>query len=257
MTNAESLAYINSSEARHFYKRLRRDESNVFNAVFYDRETVNEHDIEHIVKRAAFFFDLPIPSMIKCSDCLAKISFPDFTELGSEIRYDASKLEDIGINNVDAFDALLTHELSHQCLARYHFNFCRCQSWCMELACDFMVGVRCKAGFIATGKYKYAVGHMEVSYTHPEGFFRQKAVEAGFNFAARLKEKGLEVTVKLAIIGLNKFLCEQSKALNMDYVRMLRDLDHPRPKQPELDIMSLPDTNLIKQLVMKIKNKPK
>ncbi len=244
-----AIAYMNSQEAQAFYKLLRRHEANVFNALFKDKEPITEEDIDKRVKRAALFFDLPIPTILKSSDCLAKISFTDHTELGSEIRYDIKKLEEIGINNVDAFDALLTHELSHQYLATYRFNFCRNRSWSVELACDYIVGVRCSANMIASGKYKYAVSQMEASESHPDGVFRLKAVKTGFDFAEWLMRRGKRPSAETALIGINKFLCEQSAQLNESFFRFLTT--PPPPPHKERDIMDLPDNNLIKQYVLK------
>ncbi len=241
--------YIGSPEARAFYKKMRRHEANVFNAMFKDKEVITEKDIEDRVKNAALFFDLPLPTILKSSDCLAKISFASHTEYGSEIRYDLEKLEAIGINNVDAFEALITHELSHQYLARYKFNFCRNRSWSVELACDFIVGVRCSANGIASGKYKYAVGSMAASDTHPPGKFRAKAVKAGFDFSEWLYKRGIRPKAEIVLTGINKFLCEYSKQLNEALYRYATT-PPPAPKK-ELDIMDLPDSNLLKQAILK------
>jgi len=245
----KAIAYMNSPEAKAFYKLLRRHEANVFNALFKDKEPITEEDIDKRVKRAALFFNLPIPTILKSSDCLAKISFTDHTELGSEIRYDIKKLEEIGINNVDAFEALLTHELSHQYLATYRFNFCRNKNWSVELACDYIVGVRCSANMIASGKYKYAVSQMKASESHPDGEFRLKAVKTGFDFAEWLIRRGKCPNAEMALIGINKFLCEQSAQLNESFFRFMTT--PPPPPLKERDIMDLPDSNLIKQYVLK------
>ena len=244
-----AMDYISSPQARAFYKRMRRHEANVFNAMFKDKEQITEKDIEERVKRAAVFFDLPIPTILKSSDCLAKISFTSHTEFGSEIRYDLNKLESIGINNVDAFEALITHELSHQYLARYKFNFCRNRSWSVELACDFIVGVRCSANSIASGKYKYAVGNMSASATHPAGEFRAKAVKAGFDFSEWRFKRGIRPKAEIVLTGINKFLCEYSKQLN-EALYKYATAPPPAPKK-EIDIMELTDSNLLKQAILK------
>lgn len=244
-----AMDYISSPQAQAFYKRMRRHETNVFNAMFKDKELITEKDIEDRVKKAALFFDLPLPTILKSSDCLAKISFATHTEFGSEIRYDLKKLEAIGINNVDAFEALITHELSHQYLARYKFNFCRNRSWSVELACDFIVGVRCSANGIASGKYKYAVGNMTASDTHPSGEFRAKAVKAGFDFSEWMFKRGIRPRAEIVLTGINKFLCEYSKQLNQALYRYATT-PPPAPKK-ELDIMDLPDSNLLKQAILK------
>lgn len=102
----DAIAYINSPEAQAFYRLRRRHECNPFNALFYDKEQLTQDDIRIRVKRASEFFDLPIPAMIGQCETLAKITFSDLSELGSEIQYDINKLYEIGINNVDAFEAI-------------------------------------------------------------------------------------------------------------------------------------------------------
>lgn len=249
----EAIAYISSPETQAFYKRLRRHESNPFNALFYDKEPLTEEEIRIRIKRASDFFDLPIPTMVSRCETLAKITFSDSPELGSEIQYDIKKLYEIGINNVDAFDAMLTHELSHQFVANKKFNFCKNKLWCVELACDFIVGVRCSANMIASGKYKYAVSTMKTSATHPDGSFRLNAVKSGFDFAEWLFRKKQKPTAESAMVGLTRFLITNSKALNESYYNFLTV--PPTPAQKPRDIMDLPDSNLIKQAVLKYREK--
>lgn len=245
----EAIAYMSSPEAHAFYKLLRRHESNPFNAFFYDKEPLTEEDIKIRVTRASEFFDLPIPNLVSQCETLAKITFSDSSELGSEIQYDVKKLYEIGINNLDAFDAMLTHELSHQFLATQKFNFCQNKQWCIELACDFIVGVRCSANMIASGKYKYAVSTMKTSATHPDGSFRLKAVKCGFDFAEWLFRKMQKPTAESAMVGLTRFLISNSKALNESYYTFLTT--PPTLPQKPRDIMDLPDSNLLKQAVLK------
>lgn len=244
----EAIAYISSPEAHAFYRLLRRHECNPFNALFYDIEPLTEEGIRVRVKRASEFFDLPIPTMIGECETLAKITFSDSAELGSELQYDIKKLNEIGINNVDAFDAMLTHELSHQFVAGRRFNFCENRQWCDELACDFIVGVRCSVNMIASGKYKYAVSTMRTSATHPDGSFRLKAVKSGFDFAEWLFRKKQRPTAEVAMLGLTRFLIANSKELNYSYHKFLTTPQVP-PQKP-IDIMDLPDSNLLKQAVL-------
>lgn len=245
----DAIAYVSSPEAHEFYKLLRRHECNIFNALFYDREPLTEEEVRIRVKKASEFFDLPIPTLIDQCETLAKITFSDSSELGSEIQYDIKKLYEIGINNPDAFDAMLTHELSHQFLASQKFNFCQNKQWCIELACDFIVGVRCSANMIASGKYKYAVSTMKTSASHPDGSYRLNAVKSGFDFAEWLFRKGHRPTASSAMLGLIRFLLTHSKSLNDSYYRFLTT--PPAPPQRPRDIMDLPDSNLLKQAVLK------
>lgn len=246
-----AIEYMNRPETQDFYRRLRRHESNPFNALFYDKEPLTEQDVSQRVARAAAFFDLPIPAMIDQCETLAKITYSDVTDLGSEIQYDIQKLSEIGINNVDAFDAMLSHELSHQFVANRRFNFCKNKQWCVELACDYIVGVRCSAQVIASGKYKFAVSTMKTSETHPDGRFRVDAVKSGFDFAEWLFRRGQMPTAESAMIGLTQWLITHSKALNESYHEFLTT-PTPAPQRPR-DITELPDSNLIKQKVLQIR----
>lgn len=245
----EAIDYISSPEAHDFYRLLRRHECNPFNALFYDKEPLTEEDVRIRVKKASEFFDLPIPTLIDQCETLAKITFSDSSELGSEIQYDVKKLYEIGINNVDAFDAMLTHELSHQFVATQKFNFCQNRQWSVELACDFIVGVRCSANRIASGKYMYAVSTMKTSASHPDGSFRLNAVKSGFDFAEWLFRKGQRPTASAAMLGVTRFLLANSKLLNESYYMFLTT--PPAPLERPRDIMNLPDSNLLKQAVLK------
>lgn len=243
----EMKDYMNSPEAQEFYKLLRRNEANPFNALFYDKEKLTEESIAERVKKASRFFDLPIPIMIDSCDSLASITFSD-SDKRSEIRYDVSKLEEIGINNVDAFDALITHELSHRMLKDIVYNYCENSRWSNELACDFISGARCSVDRIATGKYKYAVSIMKESITHPGGEMRVKAVQAGYEFAEWLFEQGIRATIKIIMHGINQFLCINSKELNESYRNYVNSQSE---LVGQIDVKALPDDNLLKQKIIK------
>lgn len=233
-----------------FYARLRRHQASPFNAHFYDKEPLTEEIIARRVRGASQFFNLPVPELAGGSDTLASITYTSASGPGSGIHYNMERLRAIGINNGDAFDAVITHELSHQFLSGNRFNFCRNSSWCTELACDFIVGARCRADLIASGKYKYAVSVMKVSASHPGGELRQKAVEAGFDFAGWLLARNIRVSFKYIISGITKFLCLHSRELNEAWSDFI---ENPPQPEREINIMELPDNNLIKIALLKYK----
>lgn len=254
-TEAEVVAAANDSyldkcqQNLRFYRWRRRHEASPFNAIFYDREPITEEEIALRVRRAAQFFDLPVPALVAQCETLAMITLQQGTEFGSVIRYDAQKLADLGINNVDAFDDIITHELAHQHLRHRKFHFCKYQDWAVELACDFIVGVRCATAYLSSGKYKYAVAMSKANLSHPPGKLRQKAVEEGFGFIAWLQKKGLPVNLRNAMAGFTRFICRISNELD-DY---MDDLLDPDLQAPPTDIMDHPDSNLIKQTLIKLK----
>lgn len=236
--------------AGSFEKFTRRNEASIFNALFYDKETVTEDAINERVCKTANFFNLPIPMLLKTSECLAQISFSEITELGSEIRYNLSHLEELGINNLDAFDAILTHEIGHQFLSDFTFNFCINQNWAIELACDYFVGYRFGMEDLPTGKYKYVVGQLKESESHPSGIFRINAVMCGYELGCDVRKELNFYGADYALMGVNLFLCYNSKFLNDSY-RMF--LNNPISKDNSTNqIMSsnLPDSNLIKRFVL-------
>lgn len=218
-------------------------------------EPFSEEDIQKRVLRSSIFFDLPVPELISRSNILAKISFNENKTQPCRITYDIDQLYNIGINNKDAFDALLIHELSHQFLAKKEYNFCINSSWSKELACDFIVGVMCSRFMLATGKYKYVVKYQNASETHPLGSLRLKAVTDGFNYSELLLRQGISVTISSALIGVNHFLCVNSKLINDTFIDWLNN--PPTNSDEPYDVLSLPDNNLVKQCVLKFREQNK
>lgn len=242
---------IGSIKSHDFYKYLRRHEVNPFNALFYDKEDYSEDLLRERIAEISEFFSLPFPKLIDNSEYLASITFTEFTELGSEIRFNVDRLQQCGINNIDAFDAVMCHEVSHQYLADKGLNFCINNNWSIELGCDFFVGVRCASKLRATGKYKYVVSRMSPSETHPGGRFRVMAVMAGFEFVNWMISKGMKISAEGSLLGLNYFMCTISKQLHMDYLSLD---EHKTKGTNEIDISSLAETNLIKQAIQKYNN---
>lgn len=233
-----------------FAKFTRRNDASIFNALFYDKEIITEDAINERVFKTANFFNLPVPILLKTSECLAQISYSEITELGSEIRYNLVRLEELGINNLDAFDAILTHEIGHQFLSDVTFNFCVNQNWAKELACDYFVGYRFGIENMATGKYKFVVSHLKESDTHPAGTFRVESVINGYEFGCKTRQDKTNRTADYAIVGFNMFLCSHSKLLNDSYNIFLNrsnEMDNQIHRTP-LEV--LPDTNLIKRFIV-------
>lgn len=241
-------SYIGNVEFKDFYKYVRRHEDNIFNALFYDKEDYSEYILRERISEISDFFNLPFPTLIDKSESLASITFTDSFELGSEIRFNVEMLKQCGINNIDAFDTVMCHELTHQYLADKKLNFCYNKEWSVELGCDFFVGVRCASGLRASGKYKYAVSRMRASTSHPSGCLRVKAVLAGFDFVNWMISKGIKPDAEYSLLGLYYFLCFNSKEINNAYL----SLDEFKPDEvPEIEISSLPESNLIKQVLTK------
>lgn len=246
--NIAAIPMIGETEA--FAKFSRRNVSSIFNALFYDKEIITEDAINERVCKTANFFNLPVPMLLKTSECLAQISFSEITELGSEIRYNLVRLEELGINNLDAFDAILTHEIGHQFLSDMTFNFCVNQNWAKELACDYFVGYRFGFENMSTGKYKFVVSHLKESDTHPAGSFRIKSVIDGYEFGCKFREDRIIHNADYALVGFNVFLCSHSKLLNDSYDIFLSSDKKKDNQIPRTPIETLPDSNLIKRFIV-------
>jgi len=198
-----NIAAIPEEEVSESYlKFARRNTPSIFNALFYDKEVITESQLKERISKTADFFKLPVPTLLKTSDCLAQISFSDIAELGSEIRYNLSRLEELGINNLDAFDAILTHEIGHQYLSDTNFNFCVNQSWAVELACDYFVGYRFGMEDLPIGKYKYVVGQLKESESHPGGIFRFNAVVCGYELGSKVRKEMNKHGADYALMGV-------------------------------------------------------
>lgn len=91
-----AIAYMNSPEAQAFYKLLRQHEVNPFNALFYDKEDYSEDLLRERIAEISEFFSLPFPKLIDNSEYLASITYTEFTELGSEIRFNVDRLQQCG-----------------------------------------------------------------------------------------------------------------------------------------------------------------
>ena len=243
-------SYIGSIKSKDFYKYLRRHEDNIFNALFYDKEDYSEDMLRERISEISEFFDLPFPTLVDKSESLASITFTEFSELGSEIRFNVEMLKQCGINNIDAFDTVMCHELTHQYLSGKEFNFCINKGWSIELGCDYFVGVRCASRRRASGKYKFTVSKMRGNQSHPNGSFRVKAVVAGFDFVNWMFLKGIKPDAENALLGLNYFLCSNSKEINNAYLSLE---DRQSKNMAETEISTLQDTNLIKQALQKYK----
>lgn len=245
------VSYIGSIKSHDFYKYLRRHEDNIFNALFYDKEDYSEYILRERISEISDFFDLPFPTLIDKSESLAAIIFTEISELGSEIRFNVEQLKQCGINNIDAFDTVMCHELAHQYLADKKLNFCINKEWGIELGCDYYVGVRCASRRRASGKYKYAVSKMKVSNSHPNGCFRVKAVVAGFDFVNWMMSRGIKPDAESSLLGLNYFLCSNSKEINNAYLSLD---DTQSEEMAEIEMSFLQEANLIKQALQKYKS---
>lgn len=232
----------------------RRHQANVFEAVFMDQQTID--DIPDIVSSVSLFFDLPEPKIVETCKTMARILVnPDARE--SEIQINMASLRQNGINNKVSFRLCVVHEQMHQCLYRTHLGMFPNERWVQELAADLMAGIYTNLYDLASGKYKYAVGKQKASRTHPSGKVRAEIVDYGrlrFNSKTDSDKKNV---VSRAINIMPPFIFRHYAEMKKDWQKVLYDIKHPIPPKVEkpIDINSLPDTNLIKQTILRNKAK--
>lgn len=236
-------------------KYLRRHEANVFNAIFYDKEAVGEVELETIIRNVALFFDLPVPVVVSQCEGFAEILVKDkYAE--SELSYNMEMLRSAGINNRDALTLCFVHEMGHQLMSKKIFRLFDSERWIQELAADMTAALYAKRFLLATGKYKYAVSVQKASETHPSGQVRKDAVEFAWYCMERTETDGCKFAQMVADI-LPTFVFRHYATLQKDYQQMKQEIKSPPPPPKEYALEDLPDSNLIKQAVMKYRRQNK
>lgn len=231
-------------------KFRRRHEENVFNAIFYDQENVTDADITSLVTNVTTFFNLPQPEIKSKCKTFAEVLLNDNTNQ-CELTYNIEMLKKVGINNKDAFTLCFVHEMAHQILFRHRFKLFYSERWIQELAADLTAGLYAERHHLATGKYKYALSIQKCSITHPDGKLRKEIVDAGRHYLEQRNVNG-KTMIDLVIRIMPTFTFTHHKRLKNDWYRLMDELETPPPPPtPEYNIEDLPDSNLIKQAVMK------
>lgn len=236
---------------QEWMKYMRRHEANVFNAIFYDKEDVTEDDIQCIIADVAAFFNLPIPEINDKCESFAEVLLGD--KAGEcELSYNLEMLKTAGINNKDAFTLCFVHEMAHQALHRYQFMLFCSERWMQELAADLTAGLYAERHHLATGKFKYALSKQKYSITHPNGELRKEIVECGRHYLEQQMVNGIKMT-NMVLQIMPSFVFTHKKELKRDWYQMLDNLETPPQAPKHYNIEDLPNSNLIKQAVMRYK----
>lgn len=238
------------------WKLQRRHECNVLEAIFCDTEYVKEEDIHAIITDVSSFFSLPLPEISSKCETFAKVLFSDNADK-CELSYNMEMLQKTGINNRDAFTLCFVHEMAHQVFFHYRFMLFYSERWVQELAADLMAGLYAERHSLATGKYKYALSIQKPSITHPNGNLRKEIVECGRHYLERMSVDG-ESMVEMAVKYMPFFVFTHYDTLENDWRKMTDELELPPPPPPKpINIDELPDSNLLKQAVMKYRKQEK
>lgn len=238
-------------EAMNKWMKLRRrHEANVFNAIFYDQEKVTDEDIISFVTNVTTFFNLPQPEITSKSRTFAEVLLGDNANK-CELSYNIEMLKKVGINNKDAFTLCFVHEMTHQILFKHRFKLFYSERWIQELAADLAAGLYAERYHFATGKYKYALSIQKYSITHPNGKLREEIVESGRHY---LEQRNLDgkTMIDLVIRTIPVFTFTHHNILKNDWYKLMDELEVSHPHMsPQYNIDDLPDSNLLKQAVMK------
>lgn len=236
---------------QQWMKYMRRHEANVFNAIFYDKEEVTEDDIQRIIADVAAFFELPVPEINGKCESFAEVLLGDKAE-ECELSYNLEMLRNAGINNKDAFTLCFVHEMTHQLLHRYRFLLFCSERWMQELAADLTAGLYAEQHHLATGKFKYALSSQKYSITHPNGKLRERIVECGRHYLEQKMVNGTKM-INMVLQIMPSFVFTHKKELKKDWYQLLDELETPPQEPARCRIEDLPDSNLIKQAVLKYK----
>ena len=240
---------------QQWMKYMRRHEANVFNAIFYDKEEVTEDDILRIIADVAAFFDLSIPVINGKCESFAEVLLGDKAE-ECELSYNLEMLRNAGINNKDAFTLCFVHEMAHQMLYKHQFMLFCCERWVQELAADLTAGLYAERHLLATGKFKYALSRQDHSITHPDGELRKEIVECGRHHLERQMVDGEKMMDMVQQI-MPSFVFIHKKELKQSWYQLLDESESPPHEPKNYNIEDLPDSNLLKQAVMKYKQSKK
>jgi len=242
-------------------KFARRHKAGIFEAIFMDKDDIKDDDIKNTIRQVAEFFELPMPVVQERAETMAEVITSDHAD-GCQFFYDWQEMENSGINNRDALKLACLHELAHQYLYSTRFLLFENELWIQELAADLLVG-----GFsilnddVATGKYKYVVSQQNPTLTHPDGKIREEIVVYGRSYAERLKREKRYHGIRDLLAGLPAFVYSHYKELQeaWDLVSLEEAVKEPEPpaEQKPTDWESLPDTNLLKQYMLKHKKEKK
>lgn len=240
-------------DSREWVKYMRRHTANVFNALFFDQESISDDDIVSIIADVADFFSLPLPAISGKCETFAEILLKGDADK-VELAYNIEMLQKYGINNKDAFTLCFVHEMAHQVLINHQFGlFCN-ERWIQELAADLTAGLYAERHSLATGKFMYALSRQRYSITHPAGALRKEIVEYGRSYLARISSNAGEQLIQTVVKSVPAFVYTHYDILWQDWDEALSELEGQPCKPKPIDIEKLSDSNLIKQAVMKYRN---
>lgn len=239
-------------QMERWWKFQRRHECNIFEVLFMDKEYLKEEDFHSIITNVSTFFSLPEPEISNKCDTFAEVLLSEDADK-CELSYNIGMLQNTGINNRDAITLCFVHEFAHQMLFGHQFMLFRSERWIQELAADLTAGLYAERHLLTTGKFKFALSRQKYSITHPGGDLRKEIVECGRHYLESMSVDGMTM-IGMVVKMMPAFVYTHYDALEKDWRMMTDELELPPPPPPKpVRIEDLPDCNLVKQAVMKIR----
>lgn len=217
-------------------------------------EYFNSEMLLETVTQAADFFGLSMPKVTEVEDTVARIKTNEEAK-NTELFYNLKVMQDSGVNNLDALRLCLVHEMCHQALRDTRFWIFPNELWIQELACDLVVGAYAEKYFIATNKYKWVVGMKNATPTHPDGQMRKNAVDYGRENLSKVIDKDDSPLLDRILHLVPSFVYEHMLELAKSW-KAIEEMDWEKtffnpPPKASIDIDRLPESNLIRQAVLK------
>ena len=147
-------------------------------------DELTDEMIVRSVMETSDFFNMNTPMDIHESWITGVMTGMPFTENDDILVFNRQQLYDMGIDDKQSLDLLMTHEGTHRALQGLNTDFTSHQE---ELCCDYMAGVRAGLNGVDEGKMVASLSALPETSTHPDGALRVKALEAGVRFAEEFR----------------------------------------------------------------------
>lgn len=157
---------------------------NWFNDALKNFELSN-NEILQSVHEASEFFNLNDPQKILYRGTTGVVTRDPFTENDDVLLINRRQLLDLGINDKDGFDLVMTHEATHRMLQSISHSLASQQE---EICCDYMTGVRAGLNHMDVTSIINALAYQPEGSNHPNGSLRIEAIIQGYVFGIQFND---------------------------------------------------------------------
>ena len=153
---------------------------------------LSDDEIAQSVHEANAFFHMDDPTLIQEYRTTGVDTGSPFTENDDIFYFNRQQMQNLGINDKESFDLVMTHECTHRMLQAVSNDLPAHKE---ELCCDYMSGVRSGLNHMDISRIKEALSEQPESASHPIGSLRVDAVVQGQHFAEQfMAENGYAPT---------------------------------------------------------------